>query len=40
MAKIQVEIQGTDAITASEELFALAEISGNWQRVDEVERGE
>ena len=40
MANIQIEIQGNDAIAASEELFSLAEISGNWQRVDEVERGE
>ncbi|MDJ0581031.1 hypothetical protein [Crocosphaera sp.] len=40
MADIQIEIQGTDAIAASEELFSLPQISGNWQRVDEVERGE
>ncbi len=40
MADIQVEIQGTDAIAAREELFSLPEISGNWQRVGEVERGE
>ena len=40
MADIQIEIQGTDAIAASEELFTLPQISGNWQRVDEVERGE
>ena len=40
MANIQVAIQGIDAIASSEELLALDEISGNWQRVDEVERGE
>ena len=40
MANIQIEIKGNEAIAASEELFSLAEISGNWQRVDEVERGE
>ncbi len=40
MADIQIEIQGTDAIAASEELFSLPEIAGNWQGVGEVERGE
>ena len=40
MADIQIEIQGTDAIAASEELFSLPEIAVNWQRVGEVERGE
>ena len=40
MADIQIEIQGTDAIAASEDLFSLPEIAGNWQRVGEVERGE
>ena len=38
MADIQVEIQGTDAIAASEELFSLTEISGNWQTVAETEK--
>ncbi|MGK7894421.1 MAG: hypothetical protein AB4372_12550 [Xenococcus sp. (in: cyanobacteria)] len=38
MANIQVEIQGNDAIAASEELFSLAEISGNWQTVDDTEK--
>ena len=38
MADIKVEIQGTDAIAASEELFSLTEISGNWQTLDETER--
>ena len=38
MADIQIEIQGTDAIAASEELFSLEEISGNWQRVGEAEK--
>ena len=38
MADIQIEIQGTDAIAASEELFSLPEISGNWQTVGETEK--
>ena len=33
MADIKVEIQGTNAIAATEELFSLPGISGNWQTV-------
>ncbi len=38
MADIQLEIQGQDAVTATEELFSSGQISGNWETVDEIDR--
>ena len=38
MPNIQIEIQGQDAVAATEELFATAEIEGNWETEKEVER--
>ncbi|ARV63082.1 hypothetical protein BZZ01_17085 [Nostocales cyanobacterium HT-58-2] len=35
---MQVEIQGQDAVTATEELFSFEQLSGNWETVDGVER--
>jgi hypothetical protein len=38
MSNIQIEIQGQDAVAATEELFATAEIEGDWETEKEVER--
>lgn len=38
MADILIEVQGTDAIAATEELMAIPEISGSWETEEEAER--
>lgn len=38
MADIQVEIQGQGAVLATEELFSMPELSGNWEAADEVDK--
>lgn len=38
MSNIQIEIQGQDAVAATEELFATAEIEGNWETEGEAEK--
>ncbi|ACC85184.1 hypothetical protein [Nostoc punctiforme] len=37
---MKIEIQGQDAVRATEELLAIEGIEGSYQTVDEVERGE
>jgi hypothetical protein len=37
MANIQLEIQGQDAIAATEELLSMPELSGTWETVGENE---
>lgn len=36
MADIQVEIQGQDAIAATEELFSISGLSGSWETEGEA----
>jgi hypothetical protein len=38
MADILIEVQGTDAIAATEELMAIPGISGSWETEEEAER--
>jgi hypothetical protein len=38
MADIQFEIQGQDAVVATEELLSIAGLSGNWETEGEAER--
>ena len=38
MAKIQIEIQGNGALPATEELFSIPGLSGNWETVGEAEK--
>jgi len=38
MADIQIEIQGQDAVAATEELFSTSGIEGNWASEGEAER--
>ena len=38
MADIQVEIQGQDAVAATEELFSTSGIEGNWETEGEAKR--
>lgn len=38
MADIQVEIQGQGAVLATEELFSMPQLSGNWEATDEVDK--
>ncbi|CAA9288887.1 hypothetical protein AVDCRST_MAG92-4144 [uncultured Coleofasciculus sp.] len=38
MADIQVEIQGQDAVAATEELFSTSGLEGNWETEGEAER--
>jgi hypothetical protein len=38
MSAIQIEVQGQDAVAATEELFSIPSISGNWETLDDVER--
>ena len=38
MAKIKVEIQGNGALAATEELFSIPGLSGNWETVGEAEK--
>ena len=40
MTDIKIEIQGENAIAAREEFFSIPGVSGNWQKVDEIEKGE
>ena len=37
---MKLEIQGRDAVAAAEELLAIEGLSGSYETVDEVERGE
>lgn len=38
MPNIQIEIQGQDAVAATEELFSTSELEGNWETEGEAER--
>ncbi|MBW4537541.1 MAG: hypothetical protein KME43_00190 [Myxacorys chilensis ATA2-1-KO14] len=38
MAEIQISVEGKDAIAATTELFAMPEIDGTWEPVEEAER--
>lgn len=38
MSNILVEVQGADAIAATEELLAIPELSGSWETEEEAER--
>jgi hypothetical protein len=38
MSNILIEVQGTDAIAATEQLLAIPELDGTWETSDEVER--
>jgi alkanesulfonate monooxygenase SsuD/methylene tetrahydromethanopterin reductase-like flavin-dependent oxidoreductase (luciferase family) len=38
MADIQIEIQGQDAVAATEELFSTSGLEGNWETEGEAER--
>jgi hypothetical protein len=38
MADIQIEIQGQDAIVATEELFSISGLSGNWETEGEADK--
>ncbi len=37
---MKIEIQGRDAVKATEELLAIEGLEGSYQTIDEVERGE
>ncbi len=37
---MEIEIQGRDAVTATEELLRIEGLEGSYQTIDEVERGE
>lgn len=36
---MKIEIQGRDAVKATEELLAIEGLEGSYQTIDEVERG-
>ena len=38
MADIQISVEGQDAVAATEELFAIADLSGNWETVGDDEK--
>ena len=38
MAKIQIEIQGNGALAATEELFSIPGLSGDWETIGEAEK--
>ncbi len=38
MADIQIEIQGQDAIAATEELFSISGLSGSWETEGEADK--
>ena len=38
MADIQFEVQGQDAVTATEELLSISGVAGNYETEDETER--
>ncbi|MEG4022009.1 hypothetical protein [Microcoleus sp. S13C4] len=38
MADIQISVEGQDAVAATEELFAISGLSGNWQTIGDGEK--
>ena len=38
MADIQISVEGQDAVAATEELFAISGLSGNWETVGDDEK--
>lgn len=38
MSVIQIEVQGQNAVAATEDFFSIPGISGNWKTLDDVER--
>ena len=38
MAKLLVEIQGKDSVVATEDLFSISGLLGNWETVEEPEK--
>jgi hypothetical protein len=38
MADIQISVEGRDAVAATEELFAISGLSGNWETIGDGEK--
>ena len=38
MADIQISVEGRDAVAATEELFAISGLSGNWETIGDDEK--
>ena len=38
MADIQISVEGQDAVAATEELFAISGLSGNWETIGDDEK--
>ena len=38
MADIQISVEGRDAVAATEELFAISGLSGNWETIGDNEK--
>lgn len=38
MSEVLIEVQGKDAIAATEELLAMPELSGSWEMEEDAER--
>jgi len=38
MADIQISVEGQDAVAATKELFAISDLSGNWETIGDGEK--